>query len=63
MILLNVILMAAVTVGIVGFLTGAICTQHRGPAAHIRRRRRLQVTVKLMPLDRPGTGSSPRVAL
>jgi hypothetical protein len=53
MVVLNVVLMALISAAIVGFLVWSICTQHRhyGCADLRIRRRRLQISVRLVTPD------------
>ena len=54
MIVLDAVLMATIGAAIVGFLAWAICTQYRqAGCAHLWIRRRVQVNVRLVTLDRP----------
>ena len=63
MIVLDAIFMALITAVIVGFLTWSICTQHRDAGcAHLRIRRRLQIRVRLVTLDKPELVRETRVA-
>ena len=63
MIVFDIVLMAGIAAAVVGFLTWAICTQHRDPGcAHLRIRRRLQVKVRLVTLDPPQTFPGPHTA-
>ncbi len=64
MIVLDAVLMAGIAATIVGFLTWAVCTQYRDAScAHLRVRRRLQVKVRLVTLDRPQSVPGSTVAL
>lgn len=63
MIALDIVLMAGITAVIVGFLTWGICTQYRhAGCAHLRIRRRLQVKVRLVTLDKPETRAGSSIA-
>lgn len=63
MIVLDAVLMAGIAAAIVGFLTWAICTQYRDAGcAHLRIRRRLQFTVRLVTLDQPQMRAGSRIA-
>jgi hypothetical protein len=54
MIVLDAVLMALVTVAIVSLLVWSICTQYRDVGCeHLRIRRRLQIRVRLVMLDKP----------
>jgi hypothetical protein len=63
MIVLDAVLMVAITIAIVGFLTWTICTQHRhGGCARLRILRR-QINARLVTLDEPQTLTESRDAL
>lgn len=63
MIILDAVLMTAVAAAIVGLLTWSIFTQHRDPGCgHLRIRRRLRVSVRLVTLDEPDVDRA-RIAL
>jgi len=54
MVVLDVVLMALISVAIVGFLLWSICTQYRDyGCADLRIRRRLQISVRLVTLGQP----------
>lgn len=57
MVTLNIVLMALIGAAIVGLLTWSIFTQHRDPGCgHLRiLRRRLRISVRLVPLDGPAS--------
>jgi hypothetical protein len=55
MIVLDVVLMALISVAIVGLLVWSICTQHRPyGCADLRMRRRLHISVRLVTPDQTG---------
>ena len=59
MVILNVVLMALINAAIVGLLVWSIFTQHRHPGyedAGIRRR--LQISVRLVPLPAPNRATA-----
>ena len=61
MVIVDIVLMALVSVVIVSFLMWSICTQYRDAGCeHLRIRRRLQVKVRVVSLDEPD-GHSPAV--
>lgn len=65
MIILDVIMMAAITAAIVGLLVWSICTQHRHYGSeHLRIRRRLHISVSWViddvPALRSGSMITPR---
>ena len=63
MVILNVVLMALINAAIVGLLVWSIFTQHRHPGyedAGIRRR--LQISVRLVPLPAPNAAADPNRA-
>jgi hypothetical protein len=53
MIILNVVLMALIATAIVGLCLWSILTQHRDPSYQDVIRRRLHVSVRLVPLELP----------
>jgi hypothetical protein len=54
MVILDIVLMALVSVVIVSFLMWSICTQYRDAGCeHVRVPRRLRVKVKVASLDEP----------
>ncbi len=54
MVVLDIALMALICAAIVGLLVWSIYTQHRDyGCAELRIRRRLQISVRLVPLDKP----------
>ena len=54
MVILDIVLMALVSVTIVSLLMWSICTQYRDAGCeHLRIRRRLQVKVRVVSLDEP----------
>ena len=54
MVMLDIVLMALVSVVIVSFLMWSICTQYRDAGcAHLRIRRRLQANVRVVSRDEP----------
>jgi hypothetical protein len=64
MIVFDAVLMAGIAAAIVGSMTWAICTQHRDAGcAHLRVRRRLRISVRLVTLDQPGARPGSRLAL
>lgn len=64
MIVLDAVLMAAITAAIVGLMLWAICTQYRDAGcAHLRIRRRVQIDVRFVRLDEPKSLPESRIAL
>ncbi|MFZ0974794.1 MAG: hypothetical protein WAN22_21375 [Solirubrobacteraceae bacterium] len=54
MVILDIVLMALVSVVIVSLLMWSICTQYRDAGCeHLRIRRRLQANVRVVSLDEP----------
>jgi hypothetical protein len=63
-IILDTVLMTLIATGIVSFLVWSICTQYRHAGCeHLRIRRRLRVSVRLVTLDEPQIVPSTRIAL
>jgi hypothetical protein len=63
MVILDVVLMALIGAAIVGFLAWSIWTQHRHyGCAHLRIRRRLQISVRLAVPDESVLSDEPAIA-
>lgn len=64
MIILDAVLMTFIAIAIVSFLVWSICTQYRHAGCeHLRIRRRLSVSVRLVTRDEPQIFPSSRIAL
>lgn len=64
MVILDAALMTLIATAIVALLAWSICTQYRQAGCeHLRIRRRLRISVRLVARDEPELVSRPRIAL